>query len=90
MSKDNIMDKIRKLLAMADKNSGASENEMMTAMAMAQALMRRHHLSQRLVQRSHGAASTSVELSQLRVVTICGADPRPAVGTKPTSRLRRY
>jgi hypothetical protein len=37
---------------MADKNSGASENEMMTAKAMAQALMRRHHLSQRFVQRS--------------------------------------
>jgi hypothetical protein len=37
---------------MADKNSGASANEMMTAMAMAQALMRRHHLSQRFVQRS--------------------------------------
>jgi hypothetical protein len=52
MSKDNIMDKIRKLLAMADKNSGASENEMMTAKAMAQTLMRRHHLSQRFVQRS--------------------------------------
>ena len=52
MSKDNIMDKIRKLLAMADKNSGASENEMMTAMAMAQTLMRRHHLSTRLVQKS--------------------------------------
>jgi hypothetical protein len=50
VSKDNIMDKIRKLLAMADKNSGASENEMMTAMAMAQALMRRHHLSQRLAK----------------------------------------
>ena len=52
MSKDNIMDKIRKLLAMADKNSGASENEMMTAKAMAQALMRRHHLSRRFVERS--------------------------------------
>jgi hypothetical protein len=50
MSKDNIVDKIRKLLAMADKTSGASENEMLTAMAMAQALMRRHHLSQSLVQ----------------------------------------
>ena len=52
MRKDNIMDKIRKLLAVADKNSGASENEMMTAMAMAQALMRRHHLSRRFVERS--------------------------------------
>jgi hypothetical protein len=51
MCNDNIMDKIRKLLAMADKNSGASENEMMTAMAMAQALMRRHRLSPSQVQR---------------------------------------
>ena len=50
MRKDNIMDKIRKLLAIADKNSGASENEMMTAMAIAQALMRRHHLSRHHVQ----------------------------------------
>ena len=52
MRKDDNIDKIRKLLAIADKNSGASENEMMTAMAMAQALMRRHHLSQRFVRRS--------------------------------------
>ena len=51
MSKDNIIGKIRKLLAIADKNSGASENEMMTAMAMAQALMRRHHLSPVRVRR---------------------------------------
>jgi hypothetical protein len=51
MSKHNIMDKIRKLLAMADKNSGASENEMMIAMAMAQALMRRHHLTRSQVRR---------------------------------------
>ncbi len=50
MRKDNIMDKVRKLLAVADKNSGASENEMMTAMAIAQALMRRHNISQRFVQ----------------------------------------
>ena len=50
MSKEHVLDKIRKLLAMADKNSGATENEMMTAMAMAQALMLRHHLSQNFVQ----------------------------------------
>jgi uncharacterized protein DUF2786 len=51
MSKANIMDKIRKLLAMADKNSGASENEMVTATAIAQALMRRHHLTPSQVRR---------------------------------------
>jgi hypothetical protein len=50
MSKEHALDKIRKLLAMADKNSGATENEMMTAMAMAQTLMLRHHLSQNFVQ----------------------------------------
>jgi Protein of unknown function (DUF2786) len=49
MSKENIIGKIRKLLAIADKNSGASANEMMTAMSMAQALMLRHHLSPRSV-----------------------------------------
>ena len=52
MSKDQVVNRVRKLLALADKNSGASENEMMTAMAMAQTLMRRHHLSQCLVQKS--------------------------------------
>lgn len=50
MSKDNIVGKIRKLLAIADKNSGATENEMMTAMSIAQTLMLRHHLSPRSVQ----------------------------------------
>jgi hypothetical protein len=55
MSKDNIADKVRKLLAMADKNSGASKNEMVTALTMAQALMRRHHISQSSVQGSRGS-----------------------------------
>jgi hypothetical protein len=50
VSKDNIVGKIRKLLAVADKNSGATENEMMTAMSIAQTLMLRHHLSPRFVQ----------------------------------------
>jgi Protein of unknown function (DUF2786) len=45
MSKDQALIKIRKLLAMAEKNSGATENEMITAMAMARTLMLRHHLS---------------------------------------------
>jgi hypothetical protein len=50
MRKEQVLSKISKLLAVADKNSGATENEMMTAMAMAQALMLRHHLSQNFVQ----------------------------------------
>ena len=55
MSKDNIVGKIRKLLAVADKNSGATENEMMTAMSIAQTLMLRHHLSPRSVQGSRSS-----------------------------------
>jgi len=50
MSKDQALIKIRKLLAMAEKNSGATENEMITAMAMAQTLMLRHRFSPNLVQ----------------------------------------
>ena len=55
MSKDNIVGKIRKLLAVADKNSGATENEMTTAMSIAQTLMLRHHLSPRSVQGSRSS-----------------------------------
>jgi hypothetical protein len=50
MSKEKVLSKVRKLLAIADKKSGATENEMMTATALAQALMLRHHLSPTLVQ----------------------------------------
>jgi Protein of unknown function (DUF2786) len=50
MGKEQVLSKVRKLLAMADKKSGATENEMMTAMALARALMHRHHLSPTLVQ----------------------------------------
>ena len=50
MSKEQALDKVRKLLAMADKNSGATENEMMTAMAIARVLMLRHQLSPNFVQ----------------------------------------
>jgi hypothetical protein len=50
VSRENIADKIRKLLAIADKNSGATQNEMMTAMSIAQTLMLRHHLSPRSVR----------------------------------------
>jgi hypothetical protein len=56
MSKEHALDKICKLLAMADKNSGATENEMMTAMTIAQALMLRHHLSRNFVQGFRRAA----------------------------------
>jgi hypothetical protein len=50
VSKEQALNKVRKLLAMADKNSGATENEMMTAIAMARVLMRRHHISPTFVQ----------------------------------------
>jgi Protein of unknown function (DUF2786) len=45
MSKEQVVSRVRKLLALADKNSGATENEMKTALAMARVLMLRHHIS---------------------------------------------
>jgi hypothetical protein len=50
MTRENALTKIHKLLAMADKNSGATENEMLTAMSIAQSLMARYHLSQGSIQ----------------------------------------
>lgn len=41
-----IIDKIKKLMALADKNSGATEAEMETALAMAQALMMKHAIDE--------------------------------------------
>ena len=88
MSKDNIIGRIRKLLAIADKNSGASENEMMTEMSMAQALMLRHHLSPQVQSSSDAPLSAGGSPP---------ADPRdselgrkPASGTQRTSRWTLY
>jgi Protein of unknown function (DUF2786) len=57
MGQNRALNKIRKLLAMADKNSGATENEMHTALALAKTLMRRYHLSQYAVQNFQQSAS---------------------------------
>lgn len=45
-SPDNIIEKIRKLMALADKNSGATESEMEVALSMAQALMMKHAIDE--------------------------------------------
>ena len=50
MSKEQVASKVCKLLAMANKDSGATENEMKTAMTMARVLMLRHHLSPTFVE----------------------------------------
>src|SRR6478736_6794306 len=76
------MDKIRKLLALADKNSGASENEMMTAMAMAQALMRRHHLTRSQVRRLTAQHQPGLNSAGC---LICGACQPPC---RQCSRIR--
>ena len=49
MSKEQVVSRVRKLLALADKNSGATENEIETALAMARVLMLRHHISPNFV-----------------------------------------
>jgi len=50
MTRESALTKIHKLLAMADKNSGATENEMLTATSIAQTLMARYHLSESSIQ----------------------------------------
>jgi len=57
MGQNRALNKIQKLLAMADKNSGATENEMHTAMVLAKSLMRRYHLSQYAVRNFQQSAS---------------------------------
>jgi len=44
MNNDNIINKIKKLLAMADQNGGASDTERETAMRQATALMNKHNI----------------------------------------------
>jgi hypothetical protein len=48
---ESITEKIRKLLAIADKSSGATENEMMVAMEMAQMLMIKHAIDENALAR---------------------------------------
>ncbi len=50
----DILDKIRKLLRLADRSRGATENEARVAMAKAQELMTRHNIDSALLRMERG------------------------------------
>ncbi len=50
----DILDKIRKLLRLADRSRGATENEAKVALAKAQELMTRHNIDSVLFRMEHG------------------------------------
>jgi hypothetical protein len=53
-SESDILDKIRKLLRLADTSRGASENEAKVALAKAQELMTRHNIDSALLRMERG------------------------------------
>lgn len=53
---DDILDKIRKLLRLADRSRGATENEARVALAKAQELMTRHNIDSALLRMERGEA----------------------------------
>ena len=57
---ETILDRIRKLLRLADPSRGATEHEARAAMAKAQELMTRYSIDSALLQRERGARADSV------------------------------
>jgi hypothetical protein len=55
----DILDKIRKLLRLADTSRGATENEAKVALAKAQELMTRHNIDSVLFRMEHGESATA-------------------------------
>ena len=53
----DILDKVRKLLRLADRSRGATENEARVAMAKAQELMTRHNIDSALLRMESGEKS---------------------------------
>jgi hypothetical protein len=53
----DILDKIRKLLRLADRSRGATENEAKVALAKAQELMTRHNIDSVLFRMEHGESA---------------------------------
>jgi hypothetical protein len=52
--KSDILDKIHKLLRLADRSRGSTENEAKVALAKAQELMTRHNIDSALLRMEHG------------------------------------
>ena len=55
----DILDKIRKLLRLADRSRGSTENEAKVALSKAQELMTRHNIDSVLFRMEHGESGTA-------------------------------
>jgi hypothetical protein len=53
-NQNDILDKIRKLLRLADRSRGSTENEAKVALAKAQELMTRHNIDSALLRMERG------------------------------------
>ena len=74
----DILDKIRKLLRLADRSRGSTENEAKVALAKAQELMTRHNIDSALFRMEHGEAACGFKVNK-------GSSTCPSRSTRPTS-----
>lgn len=64
---NDILDKVRKLLRLADRSRGATENEAKVALAKAQELMTRHNIDSALLRMERGESGTSFAVDKGKV-----------------------
>ena len=64
---NDILDKIRKLLRLADRSRGATENEAKVALAKAQELMTRHNIDSALLRMERGESGASFAVDKGKV-----------------------
>ncbi len=66
-NQNDILDKIRKLLRLADRSRGATENEAKVALAKAQELMTRHNIDSALLRMERGESGDSFAVNKGKV-----------------------
>ena len=66
-SESDILDKIRKLLRLADRSRGSTENEAKVALAKAQELMTRHNIDSALLRMERGESGSSFTVDKGKV-----------------------
>jgi hypothetical protein len=66
-NQNDILDKIRKLLRLADRSRGATENEAKVALAKAQELMTRHNIDSALLRMERGESGDSFAVDKGKV-----------------------
>jgi len=63
-TQSDILDKVRKLLRLADRSRGSTENEAKVALAKAQELMTRHNIDSALFRMEHGEAACGFNVNK--------------------------